>query len=43
MKQPGNKPTEIQKALLRRFNELGVVAEVVTSLDEVVKIIEELK
>ena len=43
VKQPGNKPTEIQKALLRRFNELGVVAEVVTSLDEVVKIIEELK
>ena len=43
VKQPGNKPTEIQKALIRKFQELGVTAGVVTSIDEVVKIIEELK
>lgn len=43
VKQPGNKPTEIQKALIRRFIELGVTAGVVTTADEVVKIIEELK
>lgn len=43
VKQPRNKPTEIQKALIRKFKELGVTARVVTSIDEVVKIIEELK
>ena len=43
MKQPGNKPTEIQKALIRKYKDLGATAEVITSLDEVVKIIEELK
>ncbi len=43
VKQKGNKPTEIQKALIRKFRDLRVTAEVVTTLDEVVKIIEELK
>ena len=43
VKQPGNKPTEIQKAIIRKFEDLGITARVVTSLDEVVKIIEELK
>lgn len=43
VKQPGNKPTEIQKALIRKYKDLGATAEVITSLDEVVKIIEELK
>lgn len=43
VKQPGNKPTEIQKALIRRFEELGVTARVVTTLDEVAMIIENLK
>ena len=43
VKQPGNKPTEIQRALIRRFQQLGIRAEIVTSLDEVVEIIKELK
>ena len=42
VKVPGNKPSEIQKALIRKFESLGVVAEVVTTLTEVEKIIEEL-
>lgn len=43
VKQPGNTPTEIQQAILRRFKELGITACVVTTLDEVVDIIEKLK
>ena len=42
VKQPGNTPTEIQKALIRKFESLGVVAKVVTTLDEVAKTIEDL-
>lgn len=43
VKQPGNKATEIQEAIIRKFNELGITAKVVTSLNEVVEIIKELK
>lgn len=43
VKQPGNKPTEIQKALIRKFESLGITARVVTTMDEVAKIIEDLK
>lgn len=43
VKQPGNKPTEIQKAIIRKFQELGVTARVVTSLKEVIDIINDLK
>lgn len=43
VKQPGNKPTEIQKVLIRKFESLGITARVVTTMDEVAKIIEDLK
>lgn len=42
VKQPGNKPTEIQTAIINKYKMLGINAEVVTSLDEVMKIIEYL-
>lgn len=42
VKLPGNKPSEIQKALIKKYKKLGAVAEVVTTLIEVEKIIEEL-
>lgn len=43
VKQPGCKPSEIQRATLRKFQNLGITATVVTSLKEVIAIIEELK
>ena len=43
VKRPGNKPTEIQEHFIRKFNDLGIVAEVVTSLKEVIEIIDNLK
>lgn len=43
VKQPGNTPTEIQKAIIRKFIELGIDASVVTTLDEVKKVIQKLK
>lgn len=42
VKQPGNKPTDIQVAIINRFKMLGIYAEVVTSLDEVKALIDSL-
>ena len=41
--KPGKGKRNGRKCLIRKFIQLGVTAGVVTSIDEVVKIIEELK
>lgn len=42
VKQVGNKPTDIQIAMIRKFQNLGVISKVVTSLEEVMSVIDEL-
>ena len=43
VKRPGNDMTEVQKALMKKFTKLNIVARKVTKLSEVKKIIKELE
>ena len=43
VKRPGGKATKLQKITLSKWREAGAIAEIVTSLDEVKNIIENIK